>query len=70
MLEKRAIVVTKTTLKSSTSDVAYWRSLPYAAWLAALETIRREFNQWKYHAEPRFQRVYTIIPQKTECKLY
>jgi hypothetical protein len=61
MLEKRAIVVTKTTLKSSTSEVAYWRSLPYAARLAALETIRREFNQWKYHAEPRFQRVYTIV---------
>ncbi|MCU0545412.1 MAG: hypothetical protein MUE44_25115 [Oscillatoriaceae cyanobacterium Prado104] len=35
MLEKRAIVVTKTSLKSSTSDVAYWRSLPYAARLAA-----------------------------------
>ena len=61
MREKRAIVVTKTTLKSSTSDVAYWRSRPYEARLAALETIRREFHQWKYHAQPRFQRVYTII---------
>ncbi|MBO1347943.1 MAG: hypothetical protein EBE86_011315 [Hormoscilla sp. GUM202] len=61
MLEKRAIVVTKTKLKSSTSDLAYWRNQPYAVRLAALETIRREFHQWKYHAEPRFQRIYTIV---------
>jgi hypothetical protein len=61
MFEKRSIVVTKTSLKSSTSDVAYWRSQPYTVRLAALETIRREFHQWKYHAEPGFQRVYTII---------
>lgn len=61
MRDKRAIVVTKTTLKSSTSDVTYWRSRPYAARLVALETIRREFHQWKYHTEPRFQRVYTIL---------
>jgi hypothetical protein len=39
MLKKRSIVVTKTRLKSSTSDVAYWRSQPYAVRLAALETI-------------------------------
>ena len=61
MLENRAIAVTKTNLKSTTSDVAYWRNQPYAARLAALETIRREFHQWKYNAEPRFQRVYTIV---------
>jgi hypothetical protein len=61
MFENRAIAVTKTSLKSAMSDVAYWRNQPYAARLAALETIRREFHQWKYHAEPGFQRVYTII---------
>ncbi|HBL11998.1 MAG TPA: hypothetical protein DD379_11425 [Cyanobacteria bacterium UBA11162] len=63
MLEKRLILVTKTNLKSAKSDVAYWRSQPYVARLAALETIRREFHQWKYHAEPRFQRVYRISKQ-------
>ncbi|NER19217.1 MAG: hypothetical protein F6J86_13870 [Symploca sp. SIO1B1] len=61
MFEKRSIVVTKTNQRSSTSDLAYWRSQPYIVRLAALETIRREFNQWKYHAEPGFQRVYTIV---------
>ncbi|MUG94452.1 hypothetical protein F7734_19555 [Scytonema sp. UIC 10036] len=61
MFEKRAIVVNKTNLNSSTSDAAYWRSQPYTVRLAALETIRREFHQWKYHAEPGFQRVYKIV---------
>jgi hypothetical protein len=63
MSEKRAIIITKTNLKSSTSDVDYWRSQSYAARLAALETIRREYHQWKYNAEPRFQRVYRIVKQ-------
>jgi hypothetical protein len=63
MREKRAVIVTKTSLKSAQSDVAYWRNQPYEARLAALETIRREFHQWKYNAEPGFQRVYRIIKQ-------
>lgn len=63
MHEKRVIAVTKTNLKSSKSDAAYWQSQPYTARLAALETIRREFHLWKYNAEPRFQRVYRIIKQ-------
>ena len=28
--------------------------------LATLEQIRREYHQWKYNAEPRLQRVYSI----------
>ncbi|ASC73720.1 hypothetical protein XM38_046920 [Halomicronema hongdechloris C2206] len=63
MIEKRVVVVNRTTLKSSQSDVAYWRSQTYEARLAALETIRREYHQWKYNAEPGFQRVYRIVKQ-------
>lgn len=63
MGEKRAVVVTKTSLKSAKSDLAYWRSQTYEARLDALETIRREFHQWKYNAEPGFQRVCRIIKQ-------
>lgn len=63
MDEKRKIVVTKTNLKSTKSDIAYWRSQSYEARLTALETIRREYHQWKYNAEPGFQRVYRIIKQ-------
>ncbi|MGB3202684.1 MAG: hypothetical protein WBA99_17390 [Nodosilinea sp.] len=63
MAEKRAVIVTKTSLKSAKSDLAYWRNQTYEARLAALETIRREFHQWKYNAEPGFQRVYRVIKQ-------
>jgi hypothetical protein len=63
MIEKRVAVVNRTTLKSSQSDVAYWRSQTFEARLAALETIRREYHQWKYNAEPGFQRVYRIVKQ-------
>jgi hypothetical protein len=28
--------------------------------LATLEQIRREYHQWKYNAEPRLQKVYSI----------
>ncbi len=61
MPKERAIVVKKTTLKPSKSDIAYWRSQPYEARLAALESIRSEYHQWKYNAEPRLQRVYRIV---------
>ena len=37
------------------------RNQPYAARLAALETIRREFHQWKYDTERKLQRIYTIV---------
>ena len=42
------------------SDFAYWQTQPYALRLAALEQIRQEFHRWKYGAEPRLQRVYSV----------
>ncbi len=42
MPKEREIVLTKTTLKAAKSDLAYWRSQPYEARLAALESIRSE----------------------------
>ena len=56
-------IVRKTTLQEQGSDFQYWQTQPYAARLAALEEIRREYHQWKYDSEPRFQRVYTIVKQ-------
>jgi hypothetical protein len=58
---RRYFTVTKTSLHSPTPDVIYWRTQPYELRLAALEQIRQEFHQWKYSAQPRFQRVYTIV---------
>jgi len=43
------------------SDAAYWRSRPPEERLAALESIRREYHLWKYHGEPRLEKVVTIV---------
>ena len=58
-------VVTKTKIGEEQSDFAYWQAKSYAERLAALEEIRREYNNWKYtDAEQRFQRVYRIVELK------
>ncbi|MGB8213618.1 MAG: hypothetical protein WCE68_08675 [Anaerolineales bacterium] len=54
-------VVTKRKFPEKKTDAAYWRKLPYAARIAALEEIRQEYHAWKYGAEPGFQRVYSIV---------
>jgi hypothetical protein len=53
--------VTKVALREQQTDFAYWQSQSYQARLAALEEIRREYHRWRYGAEPRLQRVYTIV---------
>ena len=55
-----AKVVTKVNIQQQTSDFAYWQTQSYQARLAALEEIRQEYHRWRYGAEPRLQRVYTI----------
>jgi hypothetical protein len=59
-----AAAVTRIKLGEASSDVAYWRAQPYAARLAALEEIRREYHRWRYGAEPGFQRVYRIVKRQ------
>jgi hypothetical protein len=56
-----AKIVTKTNIHQQTSDFAYWQTQSYQARLAALEEIRQEYHRWRYGAEPRLQRVYTIV---------
>lgn len=56
-----AKVVTKVRLGEAKKDFEYWQTQSYQARLDALEEIRREYHQWKYHAEPRLQRVYRIV---------
>ena len=53
--------VTKVRLGQQTNDFAYWQTQSYQARLAALEEIRQEYHRWRYGAEPRLQRVYTIV---------
>ena len=46
------------------SDVLYWLSRSVEERLSNLEAIRKEYNQWKYGAEPRLQRVYRVVKRK------
>jgi hypothetical protein len=57
-IEKR---YAKVNIRSQKSDFAYWQTQPYQVRLAALEEIRREYHRWRYDAEPRLQRVHTIV---------
>lgn len=57
---QRIFTITKVPLHASKQDATYWRDRPMIDRLMALEEIRHEFHQWKYNAEPRFQRLYTI----------
>jgi|GEM_PF-610072 len=54
-------VINKVSLKQQTSDFHYWQQQTPQKRLEALEQIRQEYHQYKYNAQPRFQRVYTII---------
>ncbi|MFO7540572.1 MAG: hypothetical protein R6X32_21230 [Chloroflexota bacterium] len=57
-------VMRKVKQDEQESDFRYWQTRPYSERLKALETIRREYHQWKYGTEPRFQRVYKIVKQQ------
>ena len=52
---------TNANIREQKSDFAYWQTQSYQARLAALEQIRQEYHRWRYGAEPRLQRVYTIV---------
>jgi hypothetical protein len=61
MKDRIAKVVTKINFQQQTSDFAYWQTQSYQARIDALEEIRQEYHRWRYGAEPRLQRVYTIV---------
>jgi hypothetical protein len=57
-------VITKTTKQQQTSDFHYWQQQTLQKRLETLEKIRQEYHQYKYNAQPRLQRVYTIIKRQ------
>jgi len=59
-------VVAKVPVREQKSDFAFWQTQPYEVRLATLEQIRREYHQWRYGAEPGFQRVVTIVRLKSQ----
>lgn len=42
-------------------DFIFWQSQSYEKRLEALESIREEYNNWKYGNQQGFQRVYRVI---------
>ena len=56
--------ITKIRLNEKKSDYAYWLTQSNEARINALEAIRKEYNDWKYHDRQRFQRIYRVIKQK------
>jgi hypothetical protein len=59
-------VIHKTTTKQQISDFHYWQQQTPQKRLEALEEIRKEYHQYRYNnAEPRLQRVYTIIKRQS-----
>ena len=60
------IVIKKIKIKEQKSDFNYWQQQPYEKRLEALEEIRQQYHQYKYNnAEPRLQRIYRIVKQKS-----
>lgn len=61
-IDKTVINIVK--MADEKSDVYFWKSQSYASRLEALEEIRSEYINWKYGAEPEFQRVYRVTKLK------
>lgn len=56
--------VSKVKLSDEGNDYGYWIEQSTEARLDALESIREEFNNWKFDDQQRFQRVYRVIKQE------
>lgn len=53
-----------TSLKDQKSDFEFWMSKPEIERLAAIETLRQQYINYKKDVQPRLQRVYRIVSQK------
>jgi len=56
--------VKKIKLTEEPSDYSYWINQSAEARLDALESLREEFNNWKFNDQQGFQTVYRVIKQK------
>ncbi|MBI1299919.1 hypothetical protein GC175_33765 [bacterium] len=54
-------VVRKYRVGEQPSEYSYWQTQSPEARIAALEQIRKQYNNWKHDARPGFQRVYRIV---------
>jgi len=56
--------IKKCPLGEEPKDFIYWQSRPYEERLQALETIRMEYNAWRYDDQQGLQRVYRIVKRQ------
>ena len=56
--------ITKIKIEEAQNDFVYWQSKSYEERLATLESIREEYNKWKYGNQQGFQRVYSVVKPK------
>lgn len=61
LMQMDKTVIRKGKIAEQGNDFEFWQSRPIYERLLALEQIRDEYNRWKYGAEQRLQRVYTIV---------
>ena len=59
-----AKVVKRRGLHDRANDEAYWLAQTPQARIDALEQIRNEYHNWRYGAEPRLQRVYSVVKRQ------
>jgi hypothetical protein len=57
----RKTILTRLHKKEQKTDFSFWQSQSFEKRLETLETIRQEYNSWKYADQSGFQRVYRII---------
>ena len=57
-------IIKKIKLTEEKSDHSYWANHSIDARFDALESMREEYNNWKFHDQQGFQRVYRVIKQK------
>ncbi len=56
-------IIKKIRLTEEKSDYSYWANQSVEARFDALESMREEYNSWKFHDQQRFQRIYRVIKQ-------
>lgn len=54
-------IVRKFAIGEEPKDILYWLTVPPVVRVMAVEDIRREYHGWKHGAEPRLQRVLSIV---------
>ena len=60
----KRIVVNRIRKSENQSDFLFWQSQSFEKRLETLEMIRQEYISWNYAAQPRFQRIFTIVKKK------